>query len=199
MDDTDDVYSNSNSTTDTINAADSDAIDVTSGAFDALMASDDYPDTTVRAGQLPLYRLMVPDEHGNPTEPFAARILAFATTFRDDAHSHRPGTVPERGTSCSKCRWSDVVIVQTHDVTIDPDTFVFIGMGKSAIPGESTRLKTVWTAEVLTLLGDMHINMKGGRRALPDVNREAFREAADRHEAFAQVYRDHAAVFERVG
>jgi hypothetical protein len=110
-------------------------------------------------------------------------VLGFASSFKDQSHTgHRPGTAPLKGRPCPACRWADVAVLKTitDDPQREPVSYVLVLMGKSEVPDEEHRIKTVWSDDPEEILRGMVVNNHntGAKRKIPFTNATAFREAA---------------------
>lgn len=135
-----------------------------------------------------------------------AQVLGFSSSYREGpgtTHTgHMPGTPPNPQIGCSACRWADVAILSVWPVNgqrpaATPSYLVAL-MGKSEVPGEEHRLRTVWTTDPLEVLKGLFVGNRGNRghgpatrsrfapsdavgsanTKLPYTNAMAFREAA---------------------
>jgi len=129
-------------------------------------------------------------------QSFKARLLGFGSSFKDGAHTgHMPGTAPVRGERCPACRWADVAIMRV-DTCEDNHTYVLALMGKSIVPGEDHRIRTVWTEDPMEVLRNLFVPTRGPRanasgRKIPFPNAVAFRHAAKVDERLGKVLEEH--------
>jgi hypothetical protein len=111
---------------------------------------------------------------------FEGEILGFGSSFSEEADhkGHMPGTPPNPDERCPVCRWADVAILRT--ATEEGKTmYVLAAMGKSEVPGETQRVKSVWTEDPESIY--RHLSVPGREGAAPKIpipNARAFRFAA---------------------
>lgn len=120
-------------------------------------------------------------------QEFNGVVLGFGSSYSEAGthKGHIPGTVPAAGERCSACRWADVAILRT-DLQADGKTmYAILAMGKSAVPGESNRIRDTWTTDPLDVLRNMAVSGRDHRtevhssyRRIPVPNAIAFRYAA---------------------
>lgn len=122
---------------------------------------------------------------------FTGAVLGFGSSFSEDGtHTgHMPGFPPASRVRCSACRWADVVIFRAAVGDADTSMYAVMSMGKSAIPGEGTRVRQAWTEEAFSVLEALYVNKPGqetedgevtapAARRIPMPNAIAFRYAA---------------------
>lgn len=131
-------------------------------------------------------------------QTFNARVLGFGSSFKQDGHTHLPGTPPVRGERCPACRWADVAILRVDDTSADPATLTYVLalMGKSVVPGESHRIRIVFTADPMEVFRNVFVPNRGPRsngadRKIPFPNAVAFRHGAKVDAKLNQVLEDH--------
>jgi hypothetical protein len=112
---------------------------------------------------------------------FKCLVLGFGSSYKDDDHSHVPGTVPVE--KCPSCRWADIAILSVPMEDASGSTYVIALMGKSVVPGEKHRLKIVFTADPAKVFQNLFVPSRGPRsgpadKKIPIPNAVAFRRAA---------------------
>lgn len=164
--------------------------------LDELLWHYPTPDVTTRA-ELPQVRL----RHGDDT--WVGAILGYGTSF-EEAHTHMPGGRPASGERCSGCRWTDVTIMwaQPHDREdgpLAPSQYVVLIRGRSALPGETQRIRTTWTTDPVMVLDALRVpvpkrmRVTGNERSVAGPHEDALLDAALVDEPLAAV----AASYER--
>lgn len=113
-------------------------------------------------------------------QTFNAKVLGFGSSYKDDDHSHVPGTPPVQ--RCPSCRWADVAVLRLAQ---DDDTasYVLATMGKSVVHGEKHRLKIVFTPDAAKVFQNLFVPSRGPHsgpldKKIPIPNAVAFRRAA---------------------
>lgn len=95
------------------------------------------------------------------------------------SHIHPPGHRPPPFERCSGCRWTETVVYWS---ATDSKYVVHI-QGKSVLPGEETRIKTVWTDDPDVVVTSLLVvaPRKTGKNTmeLPQPNEDALSEAAE--------------------
>lgn len=110
---------------------------------------------------------------------FTGVELGFGTSYRE-SHTHAAGDLPARGTRCSGCRWTETKILWSED----GNQYVISIIGRSEVPGEIDRVKTIWTdtpdgvLDALLVPPPRHIR-KSGPLEMPQPNVDALEEAAE--------------------
>lgn len=164
-------------------------VDVRSEAFADLMAEYPFPHEVERFEDLPQTVLTAADEG----DPFTARVIGYGSSYRESHLNHTPGTAPPKGVRCSGCRWTDTAILAADD-----GHYVFVSLGKSAIPREWQRDTIVWTRDATEVLRKCFVPTKAGfsrdkgAKAIPPHNADAFRQAASINDEFASLLEQYA-------
>jgi hypothetical protein len=123
------------------------------------------------------------------TQTFVGALLGSGTSRRD-GHLHPPDRPPAPGVRCSGCRWTETKIFWSAD----DRQYVISMIGRSVLPGETDRVKTVWTASAEGVLDTLLIkpprNVGGDpdRLELPQPNADALEEASERDPALDEVF-----------
>lgn len=184
-------------------------IDVRTEAFADFVADYPYASDVDTLDELPV-QLFTASDAGYL---FEARVLGFGSSYRKTHLDHAPGTFPERGRSCSGCRWTDTAILWAQPVEdegdgrlkpIAPWQYVFVSIGKSIIPGESRRDTIVWTDDAEEVLRKLFVPTKKdfrrdtGAKAISPQNAAAFRNAAHIDEEIAELVERYAPVIPNV-
>jgi len=120
---------------------------------------------------------------------FDGTQLGFGTSRRG-SHLHPPYvTTPPPGVRCSGCRWTETTIYWSSS---DSKYIVHI-VGRSIVPGEQNRYRTIWADEADDVLDSLlispprHVNAPPGTLELPQPNAHALEEAAERDAEIAEV------------
>lgn len=112
-------------------------------------------------------------------QEFTAAVLGFGSSYSESgSHTgHMPGTAPIPGERCPACRWADVAILKTTDPA--SPMYLLALMGKSVVPGEEHRIRSVWTPDPEEVLKNLEVpGRDGAPRKIPVPNARAFRYAA---------------------
>jgi hypothetical protein len=164
-------------------------IDIRTEKFADFMADYPFASEVDKIDDLPL-QLFTSDDSGSL---FMARVLGFGSSYRTTHLDHAPGTKPAPGKSCSGCRWTDTAILWAQPLEDEGEgslkpiarwQYVFVSMGKSAIPGEWQKDTVIWTEDALDVLQKLFVPTKKnfqrdtGTMSIPAHNAAAFREAA---------------------
>lgn len=130
-------------------------------------------------------------------QEFDGVVLGFGSSYAESGthKGHIPGTAPAQGVRCSACRWADVAIIKCPD-----GMYAVLAMGKSAIDGESSRVKDAWTTDAFDVLKSMAVSnhtkqdsgtLHSSYRRIPVPNAIAFRYAAHADAAIRSVLAEH--------
>lgn len=112
-------------------------------------------------------------------QEFTAAVLGFGSSYSESGtHTgHMPGTAPIPGERCPACRWADVAILKTTPPA--SPMYLLALMGKSVVPGEENRIRSVWTTDPEEVLKNLEVpGRDGAPRKIPVPNARAFRYAA---------------------
>lgn len=187
------------------NHTDLNTIDLRTEAFPDFMADYPYASEVDSVDDLPVQMFTASDAG----TPFQARVLGFGSSYRKTHLNHEPGTRPERGYSCSRCRWTDTAILWAQPLEdegegylkpVAPWQYVFVSLGKTIIPGEKQWNTVIWAEDAEDVLRNLFVPTKSsfkrdkGAKAIPPHNAAAFRDAACVDSAIADLLNRYEAV-----
>jgi hypothetical protein len=155
-------------------------VSIADEAFDELLYLYPMPGEATR-DEMPEVRM----RHGD--DEFRGIILGYGTSFEDAHRDHVPGTRPNG--RCSRCRWTDVTIMWAQPYTAEDGPiaqyqYAVIVRGRSALRGESQRIRTTWTQDPAMVLDALHVlvpkhqRVTGTERSVSGPHRDALLDAA---------------------
>lgn len=173
-------------------------VEVEGEELDELLYDYPTPAEATRA-ELPLVHLHHNGDH------WLGVILGYGTSY-EEAHTHVPGGRPGPGERCSGCRWTDVTIMWAQPLTdtdddgtallassVAPWQYAVIVRGRSAIPGETQRVRMTWTPDAAMVLDSLYVpvpkrmRVTGRERSIAGPHEDAFLDAASLDEGLGRV------------
>lgn len=118
---------------------------------------------------------------------FEGTLLGFGTSRRGSHQDHPPGVYPKPGARCSGCRWAEISIYRALD-----GTYVVHIVGRSDVPGERSRIRTIWAKDASAALDGLLVTRPrkfspngDSQLELPQPNHDALDDAS-KHDASLQ-------------
>lgn len=136
-----------------------------------------------------LRRFTLADESGRPPVDIEAYLLGIASSQHEvhDEKAHGHDEFAPKRVRCSACRWFEV---QIYDVSDDPgsdETYLVYTVGKTIVPGETDRVRFVWTNSEHEIVSALVVR-QGGVPKLPVASDRALAQAAKLDEDIAFAY-----------
>lgn len=143
--------------------------------------------------ELTLRGVTLPNENGKPDVEVQAYVLGYASSQHDvhDENAHGPDETAPKRVRCSACRWFEVQIFDVSDDDEAGTTYLVYTVGKTIVPGETDRIRFVWTDSPYEVVECLTVR-QGGMPKLPVASGRAISQAAYWDEDVAVAYRDRA-------
>jgi len=125
------------------------------------------------------------DKSGTEFTVFGS-LLGRATSEQDE-HNDHVGAHAGRGERCSACRWFEVLILNVSEDEEAGVEYLLYTVGRSIVPGETDRIRTVWTDSPRKVVAALVVRQDGQPR-LPIASDWALAEASDLDDDIADAY-----------